>query len=149
MALWRGALGGLLGNFAKSIIIWVIFSLIYPKKIGYFGTAPTVLLFVILGIPSSIIMGVIIAVVIRAINLKKGYGMGFPGRAAIGAGIVCALRVVIYLYDILIPAVNRWSADNFSAWMIASLFYIDFGVIIGATAGLTLPAAKAGGFLGH
>jgi hypothetical protein len=130
--LWRGIMGGLLGNIVKSAIFWAYFSFINTKQSGYLDNTSAVGLFAFLGMPSAVFMSVIIAAVIRSINLKSGRSIGIPGGAVIGIGLMCALVIILLLVSNI-----RLPVDNFSSWIIAAPFYGDFGVIIGAVAGMT------------
>lgn len=123
ISLWRGSLGGVLGNLAKAIIVAAG---IFISSTRFDGS---VLFFAVLGIPSAAISGLIIAIIIRVIARK--FRMGIIARAATGAGLLLALGLIAYFSD-----VSSWSADEISTWMIASLFYIDFGLITGAVAGI-------------
>jgi hypothetical protein len=129
--LWRGIMGGLLGNIVKSAIFWAYFSFINTKQSGYLDNTGAVGLFAFLGMPSAVFMSVIIAAVIRSIKLKSGRSIGILGGAVIGIGLMCALVIILLLVSNM-----RLPLDNFSSWIIAAPFYGDFGVIIGAVAGM-------------
>jgi hypothetical protein len=130
ISLWRGALGGVLGNLAKAAIVAagiLISSTRFDGSVLFLG---------ILGIPSAAISGLIIAIIIRVIARK--IRMGIIARAATGAGLLLALGLTAYFSD-----VSSWSADEISTWMSASLFYIDFGLITGAVAGIMAGRKKS------
>jgi uncharacterized membrane protein len=129
--LWRGVIGGVLGNILKSAVFWAYFSFINTKQSGYLDTTSAVGLFAVLGIPSAIFMSAIIVAVIKSINLKLGRSIGILGGAVIGIGLMCALVIILLLVSNM-----KLPLDNFSSWIIAAPFYGDFGVIIGATAGM-------------
>lgn len=72
---------------------------------------------------------------VTKIESMKGHNIGVVGRAVIGVTLLVLFGLVILAYDKLHPDINRWSY-NTSTWMILSLFYLDFGLIIGAAAGI-------------
>ena len=70
------------------------------------------------------------------VNVKAGRSLGFIARAAIGATLLFAFWLLLFSFDKYFPRSNRWSADNPSSWMVASLFYGDLGLTIGSIAGV-------------
>jgi hypothetical protein len=62
--------------------------------------------------------------------------MAVFARAAIGASLLFTFWLLLFSYDKYFPRSNRWSADNPSSWMVASLFYGDWGLTIGSVAGV-------------
>ena len=121
-------MGGVLGNTAKATIVAVI---VFVKYQRFDGSA---LFFAILGIPSAALVGVIIAMILRLIARKVRTGI--VARTTAGGCLVLAMGVIAYF-----GGVSNWSADDISTWMLASLFYLDFGFLTGAIAGL-LAGAK-------
>ena len=128
--------GAIVANFAKAAIIWIVLTFFYSKRAGYFDSNTVAFLFAISGIPSAAVAGAVIALVIRGVDSKAGINLGPVGRAAVGAGLLCATSLLLYYYDKYFPRINRWSADNPSSWMVWSIAYWDFGIMIGAIAGV-------------
>jgi len=127
VSFWRAALGGVLGNVLKAAILLIVLSIAGGQlRAG-------VLLFALLGIPPAAIAGVLIAVALYL--LGQHVELGKFGRALIGAGLLLAVGIATY-----ITGISQWSADNYSTWVAASLFYGDFGLTVGTLAGLMAAA---------
>lgn len=129
ISLWRGTLGGVLGNLAKSIIVAAGMLISSTRVDG------SVFFLAILGIPCAAISGLIIAIIIRVI--ARTIRMGIIARAVTGAGLLLAVGLIAYF------GVSDWSLDDISTWMVTSLFYIDFGLITGAVAGILAGQKKS------
>jgi hypothetical protein len=128
--------GAILANFAKAAIIWIVLIFFYSKRTGYFDNNSVAVLFAISGIPSAACAGAVIAIVIRCVNSKAGIDLGPFSRAAVGASLLCATSMLLYYYDKYFPRINRWSADNPSSWMVWSIVFFDFGIMMGSIAGV-------------
>jgi hypothetical protein len=124
-------MGGLLGNTVKSAIFGLYFSFISTESSGYFRNTSLVEAMFFLGMPSAVVMSIIIVSIIRGITLRSERHIGVLGRAILGPLIMSVLLAII-----LLVTGNVLPVRNSSSWMIASLFYGDFGVIIGAIAGM-------------
>lgn len=131
----RGVFGGIAANLLKAIVAWILYSFILRTRFGYFGNVGTFFLFALLGIPAAAIAGGLIGLLIGAFSPMKGRYIGVVGRALIGVTLLVCFWLVLLAYDKLYPDTNRWSSSS-STWMIFSLFYMDFGLIIGAATGI-------------
>jgi hypothetical protein len=136
VSIKRAMKGAVLANFAKAAGIWIVLTFLYPGRTGYIDNNGVAFLFAISGIPSSAFAGAVIALVIRGVNSKAGIKLGPFGRAAVGASLLCATSLLFYYYDKYFPGKNRWSADNPSSWIVWSIAYGDFGIVIGSIAGV-------------
>jgi hypothetical protein len=125
-------MGGLLGDFVKAAIFWLYYSFIHTEASGYLDNPSATILFAVLGIPSAILFGIIITAIVSAIKLKSGRRIGILGGAAIGVGLIGA-SVAILLF---LP-IRGLPVDNWFSWAITASFVGDFGIIIGAVAGMT------------
>jgi hypothetical protein len=130
ISLWRGALGGVLGNLAKAAVV-SLFLLLSPGRFD-----DSLLLLGVLGIPAAAIMGVVIAAILRLI--ARRYSFGVFGRATIGGALLLALGAIAYTLG-----VSGWSIDDISTWIVATLFYSDFGIATGAVAGIMAGRKKS------
>jgi hypothetical protein len=83
------------------------------------------------------IAGVVIALILRLIARRHSFGV--LGRATVGAAFLLVLGVIAYNLG-----VSGWSIDGISTWIVATLFYIDFGVVTGAVAGFMAGQKKVG-----
>jgi hypothetical protein len=129
ISLSGGALGGMLGNLAKAVAVSVI-----SFASGRFDHS--LIFFALLGIPTAMLAGVMIALVLRLI--ARWHSFGIFGRAIFGAILLFTPGVTAY-----IAGVSSWSADYISTWAVASLLYIDFGVLTGMAAGIMAGPKKS------
>ena len=129
--LWRGVMGGLLGNIAKSAVFWFYFSFIHTKASGYLDNPSAVGVFAFLGMPSAIVLSFIIVLVTRSIGLRTRRRIGILGGAAIGDGLIGVLVGIL----LLLPKM-KFPLDNAFSWIFMAPFVGDFGLIIGAIAGM-------------
>lgn len=129
--LWRGVMGGLLGNLAKFAAFWFYYSFIQTEASGYLGNTRAAGIFAVLGVPPAIFLSIIIVLVVRSIGLQTRRRIGVLVGAAIGVGFMGALVVTISL----IPKMGL-SLDSFFSWIIVAPFVGDFGITIGAAAGM-------------
>jgi hypothetical protein len=128
--LWRGVMAGLLGNIVKFAIFWFYYGFINTEESGYLSKSDMLEVSVVLGIPSGVSLSIIIVAIIRWIKFKSGRSIGILGGAAIGVVFMGALLGLLWLLS------NTPVSPNVLSFIIIAPFMCDYGVIIGAVAGM-------------
>src|SRR5947199_2041533 len=123
--LWRGALGGIVGNILGAAFWWPFYDFHYGRgtHLSYY------FLFIVIYSPIAAVVGVVIAAILRWIDLSTGRNLGIIARGVVGASFAGGGGVIAsyLLYS---------NIDRAYLGLSYTMFYAKYGLILGAVAGI-------------
>jgi hypothetical protein len=130
----RGVIGGLVGHSIKCAVLWVVLTFVYPSNMGYRLNIMLPVIFIIAGLLPATMLGVVAAMIIRAVAVRRGRNIRVLGRIAIGVlfmGIISGSAFLAIRY--FIPRINEHTFVSYAA---LAIVFPDFGVAVGAAVGI-------------
>ncbi|HVG35927.1 MAG TPA: hypothetical protein VM911_22935 [Pyrinomonadaceae bacterium] len=130
----RGVLGGLVGHLIKCAVLWIILTFVYPSDVGYSLNIMLLVIFVIAGLLPATMLGVIAAMIIRIVTVRRGRNIRALGRVAIGIlfmGIISGSAFLAAKY--FSPGINE---HKILSSAVLAIVFPDLGVAVGAAVGI-------------
>lgn len=129
----RGVIGGLVGHSIKCALLWVALTFVYPSNMGYRLNIMLPLIFIIAGLLPATMLGVVAAMIIRIVTVRRGRNIHVLGRIAIGVlfmGIISGSASLAVKY--FMPGIDE---HKFLSSAVLAIVFPDFGVAVGASVG--------------